>query len=363
MLAQDQGVGVIATVLAAGVALAGPVWPAGGAAGAWAAPVATPTVGTAGSPGDTWLVVITGVGGDDEHRVRFVELARRLIATAVADYGVARDHVRYLAERVALAPELATARSTAEEIARVLGEVARAAGADDVVWIVLFGHGSASGEGARFNLPGPDMGPAEFAPLLQAFGDRRVVFVNTASSSGPFAKALAAPGRIIVTATRSAAQREEPRFAERFVDAFAGGGADLDKDGAVSVLEAFRYADTEVARSYDESGHLRVENALLEADGDGEASTAPRADEGDGAVANTVRLGRPALARLLEEGARDPVIEALLQERARVQEQIDALRARKASLSENEYLERLEPLLVRLAEIDSELRRRQGGSR
>ena len=45
----------------------------------------------------------------------------------------------------------------------------RAAGEDDVVFIVLIGHGTFDGKVAKFNLRGPDMTPADFAALLKRF--------------------------------------------------------------------------------------------------------------------------------------------------------------------------------------------------
>ena len=48
----------------------------------------------------------------------------------------------------------------------VRGAVAGKAGEQDTVVIVLFGHGTFAAKVAKFNLPGPDMTPQDFAPLL-----------------------------------------------------------------------------------------------------------------------------------------------------------------------------------------------------
>ena len=77
----------------------------------------------------------------------------------------------------------------------------------DVVFVVLIGHGTFDGQVAKFNLPGPDMTAADFAPLLKSLKAKQVVFVNTASASGPFIAELSGPGRTVVTATRSGAER------------------------------------------------------------------------------------------------------------------------------------------------------------
>ncbi|MEJ2343744.1 MAG: hypothetical protein P8Y10_16295, partial [Gemmatimonadales bacterium] len=102
------------------------------------------------------------------------------------------------------------------------------------------------------NLPGPDMTADDFAALLDTYPGDRIVFVNTASASGGFVGTLAAPGRIIVTATKSGYERNRAVFGGFFVDAYTGGGSDTDKDGRLSVLEAFMYANSEVARAYED---------------------------------------------------------------------------------------------------------------
>ena len=129
-----------------------------------------------------------------------------------------------------------------------------AAGADDVVFIVLIGHGTFDGKVAKFNLPGPDMTPADFEPLLKKLPSRNVVFVNTASASGPFIEALSGPGRTIVTATRTGAERFATLFGGYFVDALAGDDADADKNRRISVLEAFTTPSAKWRTAYEREG-------------------------------------------------------------------------------------------------------------
>ena len=100
----------------------------------------------------------------------------------------------YLAEKPEVDAWRATGKSTKEEVIKAFDKLA-AAGEDDVVFVVLIGHGTFDGKVAKFNLPGPDLTPADFAPLLKKLRSKHVVFVNTASASGPFIEALAAPGR------------------------------------------------------------------------------------------------------------------------------------------------------------------------
>ena len=166
----------------------------------------------------THVVVIAGAAGEPAYAASFHEAALAVVDAARTRFGVAAEDVAYLAEDPARAPGRATARSTREEVARTLARVASRATPGDQVWIVLIGHGSAQGDVSRFNLPGPDL---------------------TASD---FVKALAGPGRAIVTATKSPTERNATQFARHFATALAAPGADVDKDGGVSLLEAFAFA-------------------------------------------------------------------------------------------------------------------------
>ena len=139
---------------------------------------------------------------------------------------------------------------------------------------------------------------------------------------------MAAPGRVVITATANLREREEPRFGEFFVEAFAAGAADLDKDERISLAEAFEYASREVARFYEDSGRLQPEHAMLEDSGDSEASRAPLADAGDGELARQLALGG-AVRNALADEAEDPELRELLAERATLQTSLDELRARK----------------------------------
>ena len=151
----------------------------------------------------THLAVIVGLAGEPEHAELFTRWAGTLI-DASARLGV--EDVIYLAEKPEVDAKRVTGRSTRDEIVKAFDKLATA-GEDDVVFVVLIGHGTFDGRVAKFNLPGPDLTPADFEPLLKKIRSRHLVFVNTASASGPFIEALAGPGRTIVTATRTGAER------------------------------------------------------------------------------------------------------------------------------------------------------------
>jgi hypothetical protein len=312
---------------------------------------------------ESHLVIVAGLGGEPKYTEAFHELAASMIKAAEKKLGVSAREIAYLGEKAAdLSLSVYKGRATRENVQKVLGEVASTAAPGDLVFILLIGHGTFQAGEARFNLPGPDMSAADFAPLLTRLSAQQVVLVNTSSASGDFVKALSGKGRTIVTATKSGMERNQTEFPSYFVEAFAEDKADVDKDQRVSVLEAFLYARREVERFYEKGRLLATEHAILDDDGDGNGSSNPgAAPTGDGAVARTLFLGGGAGESTAEAAApADPRIAALRQQRRSVEEKIAALKARKAQMPSEQYDDELEGLLLELARSDAALRGREG---
>lgn len=308
----------------------------------------------AAAPPATWLLVISGIGGDPEHGAAFVQLAERLVEAAESR-GVEAERIVYLAES-ADSSQRARDRASREVITATLAELGqRSAPGDDLV-IVLLGHGNARGSESYFNLPGPDISGTDLAGALEPLSGRRVAVVNTAAASGGFVEALAAPGRVVITATRGARELLEPTFARYFVEAFAEAAGDLDKDGRTSLLEAFRHANQQVERLYETEGRLRTEHAQLDDDGDGAASESPDGED-EGALAARIALAGSAFPAI---DSTDPEIAALMERRRAAEQELAELRQRQGAMSAAEYDAALEEILVRIAEIDAAIRARGG---
>jgi len=305
----------------------------------------------------THVVVIVGLAGDPEHGELFRRWAGTLVDHASGPLGIAKDRIVYLLDQ----PEQdkrATGRSSKETIDKTLGALASSAGEDDVVLVVLIGHGSFDGKVAKFNLPGPDMTPADFAVLLKRFTSRKVVFVNTASASGPFIEALAGPGRTIVTATRTGAEKYATLFGGAFIDALAGGEkADADKNRRVTILEAFNAARIDVARAYEQQGIMITEHALLEDGGDGEGSLDPAPDGKDGRIASILALGTPKASQELPA---DPKLRQLYEERSELERRVEGLKLLKGNMDPAKYAADLEKVLTDLALKTQQIRAIEG---
>lgn len=323
-------------------------------------PANAPAQEPGGSLPSTYLLVVTGLGGSPEFGDLFHAQAADLVQAARERWGLPEAQVTWLAEDPAREAAIG-GRSTREEIEGALTGLAGRAAPDDAVLVVLIGHGTGQGEESKLNLPGPDITGSDLAGWLGAFTTQTVAVVNTASASGGFVPALSGDGRIVVTATRSTREAERTHFAEFFVEAFRDEGADTDKDGRVSLLEAFGYARTEVERFYERENQLLTEHAVLDDDGDGEGSAEPSGAAGDGALASRFFLAASSAA--VTAGAADsPELRALLEEKARIEEEIAALRARREEMTQEAYDAALEALLVELAGVNRAIRELEDGS-
>lgn len=311
------------------------------------------------------LLLVTGIGGEQGYSQMFHDIAMTALDAAEHRLGLPAESVTYLAEDPARDPRV-DGRSTLADIERALTALApgadgepAAAPAQSHLVIMLVGHANARGADAAFNLPGPDLSAQALARLLEPLGARPLTIIVAAASSGAFVPALSGPGRVIVTATSSGAEDNAVSFGEHFANALSGAASDLDKDGRLSVLEAFEYARLETRKSYEKDKRLLTEHALLDDNGDSEGSLEPvamasaapesssRRPAPDGAYSARVYMDLSASSR--EGSGETPKgLSALRTRKAALRARIDSLVQRKATLDGELYDERLERLLVDL---------------
>jgi hypothetical protein len=305
------------------------------------------------APPATHLLVVSGLGGEAGYRKDLASWTSSL-TTAARTLGIPAANVVRLVGDSAAAPTLP--RATRERVLASLQDMTRRTRSGDLVVIFLAGHGSHEGAESRINLPGPDLTAAELGVALEPLNDRRVVIVNAASASGDFLPVLSKNGRVVITATKGPYERNATRFGGQFVAAFAAEGADADKNGLVSILEAFLYARRETGRIYESDNRLLTEHAVLDDNGDRQGSAAPGAEGQDGALARTLYLGSAPATRV---AATDSAGVRIEREARDLETRINALRGRKATMKEEEYQSQLEALLVELALRNEALRARK----
>ena len=200
----------------------------------------------------THLVIVSGLGGEAKYTRSFAQLSETLASAANKRFGIPDSAIVWLGEDSVSRQPYFRGQSTKANVERVLGQLATKSAPGDQIVLVLIGHGSGDGEDSKISIPGPDLSARDFARLLAPFTTQRVAFVDMTSASGDMLPIVAAPNRVVITATKSSFERNESHFAQFFVDALTKDVADVDKDGRVSLLEAFRYAVTETKRVYDD---------------------------------------------------------------------------------------------------------------
>ncbi len=230
----------------------------------------------------------------------------------------------------------------------------RSSPANEPLWLVLLGHGTFDGREAKFNLRGPDVSDQELARWLEPV-KRPIVVIDGTSASAPFLTRLSGPSRIIVTGTRSGSEINYARFGHYISEAIADPKADLDKDGQVSLLEAYLSASHRVEDYYRTRSQLATEHALLDDNGD-RLGTPPDWFRGvratrrakDGAPPDGLRAHQ---VHLIPSDRERRIPPAVRRRRDELELAVAALRDQKGKLGEEEYYRRLEPVMVELGRL------------
>ncbi len=288
------------------------------------------------------VVIVVGASGAPEYAAQFRQSADRWQAAAK----------KAGAESIRIGLSEQAGVSDRERLKSILAEKAKAT--PEPLWIVLIGHGTFDGREAKFNLRGPDMTDLEWSEWL-ASSKRPVVIINCASASGPFINRLSGNNRVVVTATKSGNETNFARFGQYLAEAISDEHADLDKDGQVSLLEAFLTGSSRVDEYYRTHSQLATEHSLLDDNGD-RLGTPPNWFRGvratqrakDGAALDGIRAHQLHLV----PSARERGIPAeVRQRRDQLELSIAALRDQKNTVGEEEYYLRLEKLMVELARL------------
>jgi hypothetical protein len=291
-----------------------------------------------------FALIVSGAAGGPEYAAQYDRWTSDLSKALVENLRFDSSLVTVLTDTTKPA-----AAATAENVRRAIASIGARMSRDDLLFLVLIGHGTFDGTDAKFNLVGRDLESAEWADLLRPLTGR-VVLVNTASASFPFLERLAAPRRIVVTATDSPAQGFDTVFPEYFIRSLFDTAADLDKNGRISIWEAFAAASASVSRHYQQRGQLSTEHALLDDNGDG-LGNEPSGAVGDGSYASRTYLDES----LPGAPPTDEVLLKLLQNKARLEAEVDDLKIRKAFLPAPEYAKEFERIMIARAQVSHDI--------
>lgn len=296
--------------------------------------------------GERYAVIVSGATGGEKYAEQQKKWSADLAGALRNTFIFAEANVVTITEE-----GTGTSKATAENVRRLFGDLRRRLTRDDLLVVVLMGHGTFDGEAAKFNLVGPDLTAVEWKGLLEGVPGRTVV-VNTTESSYPFLEELSQRGRVVITATDSVAQRFATVFPEHFVRGLSDLSADFDKNGRISIWEAFASASASVKQYYEQRGQLSTERPVLDDNGDkvGREAEAPGPD---GTLARSTYLDA-------EPGTitADVALAGLQRRRAALEAQLDELKSKKESLAVEDYEAQLERVLIELARIARQIRQR-----
>jgi hypothetical protein len=181
----------------------------------------------------------------------------------------------------------------------------------------------------------------------------RVAFVDTTASSFPFLKGMAAPGRVVITATSTNGQRFDTVFPGAFIDGLGAPSADADKNGRVSLLEAYNHALRLVAQHFEQAGTIQTERAVFDDTGEGVGRNAAVPGGAIGTIASLTYLDTPKAVT-----SADPAIQEMLARQQSLTQQVDDLRRKRPTMTPEAYDEAFEKLIIDLALVSRDLRRR-----
>jgi hypothetical protein len=195
----------------------------------------------------------------------------------------------------------------------------------------------------------------EWAALLKPIA-ARITFVDSTGASFPFLKGLAGPNRVVVTAVRTPGERYDTVFPEKFIQALSAADADADKNGRISILEAFLHANRLVKQHYEQAGTMMTEHAAFDDTGEGIARDAVVAGGAIGTAAGLTYLDAPAAPK-----STDPVMQELLTRQQTLTQQVDELRRKRPAMPAAAYDAEFEKLILELSLVSRDVRRRTGG--
>jgi len=291
---------------------------------------------------------VSGANGDASYAEQYANW-RQALVTALHDHlKLDERHIQVLFDG-----DDASHAATAAGVRHAIETVRPQLGADDLLLIFMIGHGTFDGLEAKFNLVGPDLSGAEWAALLKPLPGRLVI-VDATAASFPFIERLAGPRRIVITATDSPGQRFDTVFPEYFIKALTDPAADIDKNGRVSIWEAFLASSLGVRRYYEQRGQLATERALIDDNGDGVGREAG-GDGDDGSLASRSYLDQD----IVGAAPTDEELLALLQKRATLEIDVEDLKQRRLLMTPDDYQKEFERLMIELARVSRDIRRRQ----
>ncbi len=244
------------------------------------------------------VLIIGGAAGEKSFYDAFWSATSRFHQLLTDEYGYTPEQITFLFEDMGGSEELGIVdtESKREQVLAAFAELAETVQPSDRFLLFMLGHASRTGRGdMKFNLRGRDITEAEYIALINTISAERQILILGFPYSGKLVPQLSKPGRIILTSSSpNEGYSLKAGFGNVFVDAFSSAANDTDRNGDISLLEAFLSLQARTKAFYEQEGTVQSEHPHLDDNGDRDATrnlAAVAEETDDGALAEKTFLG------------------------------------------------------------------------
>ena len=244
------------------------------------------------------VLIIGGAAGEKSFYDAFWNATSRFHGLLTDDYGYTPEQITFLFEDMGAseASGIVDAESKREQVLAAFAELAETVQPSDQFLLLMLGHASRTGRGdLKFNLRGRDITESEYVTLLNSIPAERQILIFGFPYSGKLVPQLSKSGRIILTSSSpNEGYSLQAGFGNIFVDAFFSAANDTDRNGDISLLEAFLSLQARTKAFYEKDDNVQSEHPHLDDNGDGNATrnlTIVKEETDDGTLAEKTFLG------------------------------------------------------------------------
>lgn len=234
----------------------------------------------------TFVLIVGGINKDHQQQLAKANLIKQLQRFFLDEAKIDKEQLVVLMEKQSISQDNSRL-SIALNIKRQLDKISASITASDRFIFYYIGQANIISKQLRLNLPGEDITHLQLSRWLDSVKCGSMLVVLDCPGSELAVKPISAPDRIIIAAARKD-QPYSTRFSKYFLSVMKDQKSDSDKNGKISLLEAFIAVTKQIETFYKEKQVIRTEHPLLEDNGDGRGDERPSDSDtlkGDGRAA------------------------------------------------------------------------------
>jgi hypothetical protein len=223
--------------------------------------------------GKTYVLIVSGIIKNSKERLAKDRAVMGLHRFLIDNAGVEPEGLSVLVDRESSVHDDSII-STADNMKQRIEKFNAVVSNNDRFIFYYIGQANIVSDTLRLNLPGPDITHKQLAEWLDGINASSMLIVLDCPGAGLAVSTVTGRNRIIIGAC-TADQHYSTKFSEYFVPALLDEESDTDKDGRISLLEAFTSASRNVDDFYRRQALLTTETPVLEDNADGIPSKQP----------------------------------------------------------------------------------------